>query len=96
MRRVATVLGSVAAAGALALGLAGSATAATGTLTINDKTYNDPGGCYPSDSWPMRIINRTNEVVFIFEGSNCTGGPLQAVTPGSGAISDFGGSVYIP
>ena len=47
MRRAATVLGGLAMAGSLALGLTGSAWAAQGTLGVSGKTYTDPGeGCY--------------------------------------------------
>ncbi|NUS11131.1 MAG: hypothetical protein HOY69_06950 [Streptomyces sp.] len=95
MRRLASVLGSVAAAGALALGFAGSASAATGTLVVSGTEYQNPSGCYNATIWPLQVANRTNEPVLVFTGQNCSGDVLEVVVPGSTVVSEFGASVYV-
>jgi hypothetical protein len=78
------------------LGACGLCRCCAGTLVINGKEYQDPSGCYSSDRSPLSVTNRTNEAAIIFEGSNCTGQPLEIVAPGNGTVSEFGGGVYIP
>jgi hypothetical protein len=95
MRRAATVLGSLAAAGVLALSLSGSAWAASGTLIINGRAYNNPSGCYNSDRWPLSVANHTDAPAVISEGQGCSGEQLDTVFPGDSTVSEFGGSVYI-
>lgn len=98
MRRVATVLGTLAAAGALALGLVGSATAATGTLFIQGFTYMDPHDCYSFDARrPGLVGNFTNQRVLVFDEPLCKGQPMEVLYPGQDSYygEGFTGSVFV-
>ncbi len=97
MRRAATVLGSLAMAGSLALGLSGSAWAAQGTLRVSGNTYTNPReGCYTGLFWPLSVENETNTTVFAFSDERCQGDFIGPVGPGSSQVFEFGGSVYVP
>ncbi|WP_181786325.1 hypothetical protein [Streptomyces phytophilus] len=95
LRRVATVLGTLASTGALALGLAGSAAAAQGTLVLDGRQYQNPSGCYDSTRWPLRVANNTDQSVVIYNGKDCGGRVVDVVRPGGQSVSEFGGSVYV-
>jgi hypothetical protein len=95
MRRIATVWGSLATAGALTLGLAGSAWAASGTLAINGQQYRDPSGCYNSDIWPLRVGNYTDTPAFVYDGPDCDGSVVAVVHPGDHQVNEQGQSVSI-
>ncbi|WP_405796329.1 hypothetical protein [Streptomyces sp. NBC_01506] len=97
MRRAVKVLGSLIAAGALTLGLSGSAWASQGTLTVSGKTYTDPGrGCYTGDFWPLAVNNRTDTVVFVYEDEDCEGRRIGRVLAGDNRVFDLGNSVGVP
>ncbi|GAA5058615.1 hypothetical protein HNP84_005479 [Thermocatellispora tengchongensis] len=96
MRRIASTLATVAAAGMLALSLPSAAHAANGVLLLNGELYFDPSGCYPSDRWPLAVRNDTDQVVAIYETPDCTGEVLEFVFPDESSISEFGNSVYVP
>lgn len=81
MRRVATALGTLAAAGALALGLAGSAWGAQGTLFINGQPHENPRGCYGTGQRPLEVTNFTDRLAVVYEGPNCTGQRIGSVRP---------------
>ncbi|MEU2440213.1 hypothetical protein ABZ595_29145 [Streptomyces rubradiris] len=86
---------AAAAVGALALSLAGPAQAATGTLILNAQEIRNPSGCYNASSFPLRIINRTNDVVLVFDQPRCAGHRIAVVAPGQTSVDEFGASVYI-
>ncbi|MEU6999323.1 hypothetical protein [Nonomuraea sp. NPDC046570] len=95
MRRITTTLGTLAAAGMLALAIPGSASAATGQLIINGQLYINPSGCYESGRWPLHVINRTNGPVVVLNAPNCNGNVEAIVHPGQSTVSEHGASVYI-
>ncbi|WP_281689222.1 hypothetical protein [Pseudonocardia thermophila] len=96
MRRIITIIGSLAAAGLLALVVPGSAHAADGVLIINGVAYAQPSGCYHSHRWPLVVDNRADEYATIYAGPFCEGEQLAYVHPGERAVSPLGSSVYIP
>ncbi|WP_406155027.1 hypothetical protein OG217_35155 [Streptomyces sp. NBC_01023] len=95
MRRITTGIGILAAAAMIGLAVPGSAYAAEGRLVINGQEYDNPSGCYRSDTWPLRVINKTNEPALIFDGADCHGRVERIAPPGQYAISEFGQSVYV-
>ncbi|WP_328915492.1 MULTISPECIES: hypothetical protein [unclassified Streptomyces] len=95
MRRIATVLGTLAVAAMLSLSVSQSAFAANGDLIINGKPHHNPHGCYNSDRWPLTVQNDTDEEARIYEGRGCQGDPIDFVAPGDHVVSEFGGSVEI-
>ncbi|MFI8928711.1 hypothetical protein ACIG3E_13665 [Streptomyces sp. NPDC053474] len=95
MRRIALALGSLVAAGTLALALPGSALAAEGVLIVGGVEYVDPEGCYDTDIRPLTVDNHTDEVALVFSGPDCTGALLALVAPGESAVFEFGTSVYV-
>lgn len=72
MRRITSVLGTVAAAATLALSLGTSAQAANGRIYTDDQWYEDPSGCYPA-SEDGAILNFTDERAFVFAEPDCQG-----------------------
>ncbi|MEW2526157.1 hypothetical protein [Streptomyces sp. NPDC047071] len=94
-RRTALALGSVVAAGTLALALPGSALAAEGVLVVGGVAYADPDGCYDTESRPLTVDNYTDEVALVFSGPDCTGDLLELVAPDESSVSEFGTSVYV-
>ncbi|MEV0375590.1 hypothetical protein AB0I10_38590 [Streptomyces sp. NPDC050636] len=94
MRRIATALGTLAAAATLALA-PGSAYAADGVLIVNDTAYEEPSGCYDSDRWPLSVSNHTDGIALVFSEPGCGGEVTEAVYPEESAVSEFGNSVYI-
>ncbi|MGW4409302.1 hypothetical protein ACWEJ6_35095 [Nonomuraea sp. NPDC004702] len=94
MLRTTTSLTGLATAAALLLSLATPASAATGTLYINRAQYDDPSGCYTSDSANPFVYNRTDEVAIVFLRPDCQGPVTGAVQPNDGQ-EIFGTSVLI-
>ncbi|GGQ90553.1 hypothetical protein [Kitasatospora griseola] len=96
MRRLATVLGTLATAATMALALPDAASAATGTLVIApNQTIENPSGCYNAQIFPLILRNETNEYALVYDGSNCTGQVIAVVPPGGSTTQEFGQSVYI-
>ncbi|MFE6867878.1 hypothetical protein ACFVFS_15080 [Kitasatospora sp. NPDC057692] len=96
MRRLTTVLGALAAAGAMALTLPGTALAATGKLVIAPSTViTDPSGCYNSSIVPLIVFNETDGTALVYSGPNCTGSVIAVVPPGGGTTQEFGSSVFV-
>ncbi|NLU74189.1 hypothetical protein HCC61_16125 [Streptomyces sp. HNM0575] len=96
MRRIATSLGTIAAAGMIALAAPCSAQAADGTLIINGIPYDEPSGCNDVSAYPgaFAVHNGTDETAFVYSGPACTG-PLSRVVPAGSASGAYGRSVYI-
>lgn len=94
MRHTATLLGALAAAGAIALLPSAQAFAGTGTLNLSGQTITNPSGCYNSAQWPLTVTNNTTEPLIVFSGSNCTGPAVGMVAPGNSETFEFGASVY--
>ncbi|MFJ5924606.1 hypothetical protein ACIQF6_18605 [Kitasatospora sp. NPDC092948] len=96
MRRLATVLGTLAAASTMALALPTAALAASGTLYIApNQAIDNPSGCYNGQIFPLVVRNETNEYALIYDGPNCTGQVIAVVPPGGSSTQEFGASVYI-
>lgn len=96
MRRTATLLGALAAAGTMTLLPAAHALASTGTLNLNGQAITDPSGCYNSVRWPLMVGNATDSPVMVFSGPNCAGALEGAVRPGQSSFFEFGSSVMVP
>ncbi|MEV4396992.1 hypothetical protein [Nonomuraea sp. NPDC049607] len=94
MLRTTTSLTGLATAAALVLSLATPASAATGTLYINRAQYDDPSGCYTSDSANPFVYNRTDGVAIAFLGPNCRG-PVTGTVPPNEGQEIVGTSVFI-
>ncbi|MET2714350.1 hypothetical protein ABXV03_01240 [Streptomyces harbinensis] len=98
MARILSVLGTLAATGALALGVSTPALAAHGQLIVPGQVFDNPSGCVAGPIWPQIVTNNTNEYAIIYDGPNCTGRVLEVVPPGgqsSGLASEFGQSIWI-
>lgn len=95
MRRIAVSLGSLMAAVTLAFAVPGSAVAAEGVLVVNDAAYDDPSGCYDTDTRPLSVSNHTDETVLVFSEPGCSGEVIALVSPGESTVSEFGSSVYV-
>ncbi|MEV6976769.1 hypothetical protein [Kitasatospora sp. NPDC093806] len=95
MRRLATVLGALATAGALALTVPASAVAASGVLTVGGHRYQNPSGCYNGDFFPLGVSNHTDAIVFVHTEQNCTGTVIAVLAPGSEGLYEFGASVRV-
>jgi hypothetical protein len=91
--RKAAVLLALPAAGILAL--AQPASAAGGILLVNGKAHFNPTGCIPGASLPMKVVNHSDQIAFIFGGPNCTGSLLEFVEPDEETESHYGASIYI-
>ncbi|MFE7532572.1 hypothetical protein ACFU7Y_43820 [Kitasatospora sp. NPDC057542] len=97
MRRLATALGTLAAAGAMAIALPNAAFAARGQLILAPGQFiQNPSGCYNAPIFPLIVQNETNESVRVYDGPNCTGNVIAVVPPGGGTTQEFGSSVYVP
>lgn len=96
MRRVATMLGTLAAAGMMAIALPGSASAAHGELIFaGGQVVENPSGCIDAKIRPLILHNRTNEYALVHSGPNCTGDIVAVVPPGGRTTQEFGASVFI-
>ncbi|MFF2076971.1 hypothetical protein ACFVXG_19680 [Kitasatospora sp. NPDC058162] len=97
MRRLATVLGTLATAGVMALALPNTAFAARGELIFAPgKVITNPSGCYNAPIFPLILENRTNEYALVYSGPNCSGDVIATVPPGGRTTQEFGSSVFIP
>ncbi|GGZ21909.1 hypothetical protein GCM10010387_13800 [Streptomyces inusitatus] len=97
MRRIASLLGSLAAAVALTVTVPHSAAfAANGAIMLNGTVHQQPSGCYPSDRRPFQVNNRTDEIALVFASRDCSGPVLQVVAQGEPTVSEQGRSLYIP
>ncbi|MCC9308497.1 hypothetical protein LN042_15610 [Kitasatospora sp. RB6PN24] len=95
MKRLLHAAGVAAVAAALCLTTATSAGAATGTLTLNGRTISDPHGCYNADRSPMSIGNQTDENVYVYRDSDCSGYPVGLMPPGQDVVFNPASSVYV-
>ncbi|MEU1799774.1 hypothetical protein [Streptomyces sp. NPDC019937] len=101
MRRVTTTAGSLAAAGALVLGMAPSASAAHGDLFNSTWRVTNPSGCVavPLESNSFHVYNQTNEYALAYQNNNCTGPVIDVIPPGGqapgGAIAVLGRAAWI-
>ncbi|MEV7542690.1 hypothetical protein [Streptomyces sp. NPDC089915] len=95
-RRAGKALGACAAAALLALaGPAGTARAATGTLTIDGTGHEDPSGCYRlGDFAPPKVVNGTDETAWVWSGTDCDGQVVQQIDPGT-TTTGRGRSLFI-
>ncbi|WP_326757422.1 hypothetical protein OHB35_00645 [Streptomyces phaeochromogenes] len=86
---------ALAAAVLLAVSLPSSASAAEGVLTVNGSGYDDPSGCYPVDSLPGSIANRTDAIAEVHTGAECSGSVEWLVYPGETYQSETAKSVFV-
>ncbi|MFD0354581.1 hypothetical protein ACFVHW_12705 [Streptomyces sp. NPDC127110] len=94
-RRTARLLGACAAAAALALATPGTAQAAHGVLFIDGAPNENPSGCFPlGDFAPSEVVNLTNGVAWVWDGTDCDGRVVHSILPGSIAIG-HGRSLFI-
>jgi hypothetical protein len=96
MRRSLISLGSLAAAGMLALAVPQSAYAANGYLFLNHTTYKSPSGCYPAGDRGASVYNETDAVVEFFYNSACADMPVGFISHGFTHTVPAGGSVRVP
>ncbi|MGW7400855.1 hypothetical protein ACWGH7_30790 [Streptomyces cyaneofuscatus] len=92
-RRVTTALAATTAAFALAFTASAPAFAATGALTIDATTYQDPAdGCLnvggPAAARHF-IANDTDTPVILYAGTDCQGRPIALVLPDDGTFTAF-------
>lgn len=93
LRRVTTALAATTAACTLALAGPVPAFAATGTLTIDATTYQDPAdGCLNvgGSAAPRHFIaNDTDTPVVLYTDTDCQGRPVTLVMPDDGTFTAF-------
>ncbi|MFE7592224.1 hypothetical protein ACFU6K_22735 [Kitasatospora sp. NPDC057512] len=96
MRRLTTVLGTLAAAGTMALALPNTAFAAHGELIFNpgQTVIENPSGCNNATYRPLIVQNDTNEYALVYDGPDCTGNVIAVVPPGGHTTQEFGSSVF--
>ncbi|MGV9314392.1 hypothetical protein ACWDR0_19740 [Streptomyces sp. NPDC003691] len=98
MRRLATLLVTLAAAAALTVAVplaAAPVFAATGELVVNRTVHRDPAGCYGSDRRPLTVENRTGAYAWIHERADCEGRVIGIVRPDQHSVWALGRSVSI-
>ncbi|MFC3994951.1 hypothetical protein ACFOVU_03440 [Nocardiopsis sediminis] len=95
MRRFVTLIGSVAAAAALA-GVPATAHAAEGYIVLNGQRTDNPSGCYNAPYWPLTVENQTDQPVTVHNAPNCQGVIVAVVPSGASATEEFGVSVSVP
>ncbi|MFI5775558.1 hypothetical protein [Nocardia sp. NPDC051570] len=82
MIRTAGFVAAVIAAGAFGVLGAGAAQAATGTLGINGKIYDNPTGCVDTGNSLQTIVaNSTDKVIEVHAGRSCTGPVVGRIDP---------------
>ncbi|MFF8613807.1 hypothetical protein [Streptomyces sp. NPDC015350] len=84
MRRLATVLGTLATAGIMALTLPATAFAVEGSIVFSPDNViqNPPGGsCYNVPITSSFLDNNTEGFVALYSGQNCTGDVIASVYP---------------
>ena len=94
MRKIATVLAGVTAAGTIALCLPASAMAADGSLNVGGTWYQNPRGCYNSATFPMAVTNMTNQFAYAFSDKDCQGAPVSPIT-GPGEYNKYPNAVSV-
>ncbi|GAA3747286.1 hypothetical protein [Salinactinospora qingdaonensis] len=95
MRRVLSLLGCLAATGALTLSAA-PAHAAQGTVYINGSKYHEPDKrCFDRQSAPLHVYNLTDKTAYVYSSVDCTGGKLGKVGTGEEERFYNGHSVYV-
>lgn len=101
MRRITTTAGILAAAGALTLGMATSASAAHGDLRNSTWQVVNPSGCVvvPLEDNRFHVYNSTNEYALAYENNTCTGPVIDVIPPGGrsagGAVAVLGRAVWV-
>ncbi|MGG7570388.1 hypothetical protein [Streptomyces sirii] len=95
MRRLATTLGTIAAAAMLTLAVPNSAYAAEGVLVVNGTAYENPSGCYAVDWFPSSVSNYTDAIAEVHSGPDCTGQVEWLVYPGETYHTETAQSVFI-
>lgn len=96
-RRLAAAAGMVMAVVATGgVVTATPASAAQGTLRINNETYRNPSGCYDIHTFRVTIDNDTDENVYVFTGPDCSGSLADIVEPGDSTWTDSVRSVLVP
>jgi hypothetical protein len=96
IRHITAGIGAVAALSAAVLASPAAAHAAVGQVIINGQAYQDPSGCYGSDSWPLSVQNQTDQTIRVYNGEDCSGIVIALVYPGQSQVSEFGESVLVP
>ncbi|MEV0317715.1 hypothetical protein ACIBKX_03885 [Streptomyces sp. NPDC050658] len=92
---MATALGAVAAAAALAFAVPGSAHAAEGVLVINGQAHENPSGCYDIDRFPSSVANHTDAIAEVHSGRHCSGRVERLVFPDETYYTETAQSVFI-
>ncbi|MEU0839560.1 hypothetical protein ABZ370_08820 [Streptomyces sp. NPDC005962] len=101
MRRLTTTAGILAAAGALVLGMATSASAAHGDLFNSTWRSVNPSGCIsvPLEDNRFHVYNATNEYALAYMNNDCTGPVIDVIPPDGqsegGEIAILGRAVWI-
>jgi hypothetical protein len=93
MRRVTTLLGTLAAAALLAVAVPTSAQAANGDLIIDGQSHPDPSGCF--DLQDSQVDNHTDQPAVVYQGGNCEGDVVEVIQPGQSSWIDWGSSLHI-
>ncbi|MFC0601116.1 peptidase inhibitor family I36 protein [Streptomyces palmae] len=93
MRRIGMTVASVMGAAALALSVAGTATAAQGVLLINGRPHTNPGGCI-TDTMET-VANMTNQTAVVYSEPGCQGEVVTTLMPGQEEEIGGGESVRI-
>ncbi|MFF8613806.1 hypothetical protein [Streptomyces sp. NPDC015350] len=97
MRRLATVLGTLATAGIMALTLPATAFADEGAIIFAPgKVIKNPNGCYNAPDKPFFLNNNTSGLVMVFSGPDCSGAEIMELPPNSTSPLVFGSSVLAP
>ncbi|WP_433273703.1 hypothetical protein ACQPZF_19770 [Actinosynnema sp. CS-041913] len=97
MKRVIAIMAAaVAALGAVT----GTANAATGTIMIGDKDYENPSGCLkievPSHGQKRPFVyNNTDKDVLVYKGLECEGKSVATVKPRRGGEMRVDSSVKV-
>ncbi|GAA2350671.1 MULTISPECIES: hypothetical protein [Streptomyces] len=101
MRRLTTTAGILAAAGALTLSMATSASAAHGDLFNSTWRVVNPTGCVRVQLEDNRfhVYNDTNEYALAYANNDCSGPVIDVIPPGGrsqeGEIAILGRAVWI-
>ncbi|MCQ4211347.1 hypothetical protein [Streptomyces longispororuber] len=95
LRRITTVVGTLAASALVAVSVSTSAFAAEGVLVINGAEYADPSGCYSVDWFPTSVTNQTDAIAEVHSGPGCSGSVEWLVYPGETYHTETAQSVFI-
>lgn len=94
-RRMAVVVGALAAAATLTVAVPGSAYAAQGVLIVNGSEHKDPSGCYAIDRFPSSVTNHTDAIAEVHSGPDCSGQVEWLVYPGETYRTETAQSVFV-